>query len=78
MKKLEKLYMASGILSILYCISIMLFTGFGSLFFLIWAVIGAGFFFLAGAVSCMEKAAKDFEGNFCCGSCFGLTGICIF
>ncbi|MCM1161446.1 MAG: YdcF family protein [Roseburia sp.] len=50
MKKIERLYVAVGILSVLYCISIMLFTGFGSLFFLIWAVIGIGFFCLAGCV----------------------------
>lgn len=46
--RLERFYLLAGCLSILYCVTIFLFAGFGSYFFLIWAVIGAGFFFLAG------------------------------
>lgn len=75
MKKLEKLYVAVGILSVLYCISIMLFTGFGSLFFLMWAVIGVGFFFLAGCVHfhVWKKLPKLLRRMFLAGAVFDLA-----
>lgn len=67
--KLEKLYVAAGLLSVLYCISILLFTGFGSYFFLLWAVIGAGFFFLAGCVHfhVWKKLPRPLRGIFLMG-----------
>lgn len=80
MKKIEKLYGAAGILSVLYCISIMLFTGFGSLFFLIWAVIGAGFFFLAGCVRfhVWKKLPKLLRVLFLAGVILGLLVFVFF
>ncbi len=80
MKKLEKRYMAAGILSVLYCISIMLFTGFGSLFFLIWAVIGAGFFFLAGCVRfhVWKRLPGILRGIFVAGVVLGLLVFVFF
>lgn len=67
--RLEMLYGALGSLSLLYCISIFLFAGFGSYFFLIWAVIGCGFFFVAACVryKVWQKVPKTLKRIFLTG-----------
>lgn len=54
-------FIITGILCIVYCLSILLFTGYGSLFFLMWGILGSILLIwvrLATKYSCICRMAE--------------------
>lgn len=77
MRKVGLLFIVLGVLCLLYCLSIWLFMGYGSNFFLLWAIIGICFLGLA-CLLLQKRWVEQLPGWFKCCVILGMTAGCLF